>query len=90
MLIESIDSYLNDRLKIKNWCIENLSPSEFWRYLSLDDSHRQIFEECFWRGYIEGYEKGHEDGMGALADDPSEWGSYDFPIGPESEETEQD
>ena len=69
----NLDSHLNkslDRFKIKDWCMKNLSTSEFWEYLNLDDSHRQIFEERFWEGYVKGYDKGHKDGVGSLADDP--------------------
>lgn len=41
-----------DRFKIKDWCMKNLSPSEFWRYLNLSDSERQVFDEKMWDNQV--------------------------------------
>ena len=56
----NLDSTINrslDRFKIKDWCLKNLSPSEFWQYLSLTDTDLEAFEEDIWSQMMEGYEE---------------------------------
>jgi|SRR3972149_4046138 len=70
-----LDGYHNeslDRFRVRYWCRKNLSTSDFAKYLDLDESTRQLFEEVIWNSYISGYEKGYLEGEGSLESDPVE------------------
>lgn len=54
----NLDSHINKSMNsflIKDWCMENLSPGEFWRYLNLSDSERQVFDEEVWDNQVSKY-----------------------------------